>query len=206
MVLALLEFVAESTPLMIGAAFLQVVSSVIMNKKVAYLTDTFGGGNPPDMWFGINAKDLYDYFGGVGAEGRAAYLDIATWDMMPGMPAYTLLLGSLLFKECKSRGFPTHIVMVFPFTMLCDAIETIGFGHAAKIFPKPLKVNYVDFVSTANMMKWGFLVMGSCTLAILFLMNIFMPPKASEENPSQETPSKKEKTKTKKKKDTKKSK
>lgn len=187
MVLAIFKLFIESTPLMIGLALLEVVSVMTMNRKIGYLTDTFGGNEPPDLWYGIPAKDLYDYLGGIGIEGRAAYLDCVYWDVMLTMPAYTLLLGSLLYRECESAGVTNKLALIFPITMICDAIETIGCGYAAKIFPKPLKLKYVDIISTANRMKWAELFLGSIILAILFLKNLVLPRKSSKEDPPMET-------------------
>ena len=208
MVLKILELVAGSTPLLMCSALLQIYAGNEMNKKVTYLTETFGGGNPPDLWFGIEPKRLYDYFAGIGAQGRLAYLQEVNWDIMPTMPAYTILLGSLLYRECKRANLPIEISYIFPITMICDAVETLTCGYAAKLFPKRLKMVYLDLGSFANQTKWVSLVLGMVFLSLLFLKNAIYPVKeivSEAEKPETEPepkpePSKKTKkaTKTKK--------
>jgi hypothetical protein len=179
MVLAIFQLISESTTLLVCAAMLEVFAVVIMNKKTTYLIQTFGGNEPPDMWFGIEAKRLYNYLAGIGAEGRAAYLDVVTWDVMPCMPAYTLLLGSLLYRECETAGLPTKLSLIFVAAMVCDAVETIGCGFVTKTFPKPIKPEYMDLISNANAVKWVTLSMGTMLLGLLFLKNLLFPPKQS---------------------------
>jgi hypothetical protein len=191
-ILQLFQLIGESTPLMVCAALLEVFSVVIMNQKTTHLIQTFGGNEPPDMWFGIEAKRLYSYLAGIGADGRAAYLDMVSWDVMPCMPAYTLLLGPLLYRECETAGLPTKLSLIFVVAMICDAVETIGCGFVTKTFPKPMKPEYVDLISNANAMKWVTLMMGSMLLGLLFLKNLLFPPKQSSLLEAAESHTKKE--------------
>jgi hypothetical protein len=142
-----------------------------MSQKAAYLMDTFGGDNPPDLWFGVPAKKLYNYLAGIGAGGRAAYLDTNSWDLIPYMPAYMLLGGSLLYWQCQAAGLSTRLSLIFAFGMMCDVVETIGFRYVTKTFPTPLEPHYMDLISTANVLKWSTLVVGLILLAALFLKN-----------------------------------
>lgn len=189
-ILQVIQRVGESFPLLFCAALLQIYATVKVNEKMDYLTKTFGGGPPPDLWFGIPPRKLYDYFAGIGAEGRAAYLAMVSTDVMPVMPAYTLLLGSLLYRECRTANAPNFLVLIFPLTMIFDAIETIGCGHAAKLFPKRLKPTYLNLISLGNQLKWISLGIGCIILSFLFVRNLLSPPiKESSSPPPPQTTS-----------------
>lgn len=170
--------VARSTPLLICAALVEVYAVAKMNEKGAYLMETFGGENPPDLWFGVPAQKLHDYLAGIGADGREAYLDTNTWDLMPYMPAYMVLGGSLLYLQCETAGISVRISLVFAFVMLCDAVETLGFRYVTQTFPTPLKAHYIDVISLANILKWSTLVVGFVLLAALFVKNSMASRKA----------------------------
>lgn len=177
--LSIFHRVAESTPLLICVALVQILSVFVTNQKTTYLMETFGGNEPPDLWFGIEAKRLYSYLAGIGSEGRAAYLDLAYWDVVPAMPTYTVLLGSLVYRECQKASLPTTLSLLFLVTMTCDAIETIGCGYVTKTFPTPLKAQYMDLISNANVMKWVTLVLGTLFFGLLFLKNLIFPKQSS---------------------------
>ena len=183
-ILQVMKLVGESFPLLFCVAMLQMYSTMKMTEKTAYLLHTFGGGNPPDLWFGIPPRKLYDYFAGIGSEGRAAYQAMVSFDVMPCMPSYTLLLGSLLYRECKTANAPTFLVLIFPMTMIFDAIETIGCGHAAKLFPRRLKGAYLDLINLGNQLKWISLGIGCIVLSFLFVKNLLFPPPVQESSSS----------------------
>ncbi|CAJ1932914.1 unnamed protein product [Cylindrotheca closterium] len=176
MVLPIYRAVAESSALLLIVATLQVVSVVVMNQKTSYLMDKFGGNEPPDMWFGIQSKRMYDYLAGIGVEGRFAYLDVVKWDMVPTIPIYSTLLGSLLYKECKKAGISPKLSLIILLATIGDIIETLGCGYATKTFLKiPLTKNEMTAVSYGNQVKWISLGAGIAMLAVLFLKNIFLP-------------------------------
>jgi len=50
----LLKKVADSKPLLIAAGISEAISVGVMIRRAGYLQSTFGGGNPPDLWFGIS--------------------------------------------------------------------------------------------------------------------------------------------------------
>ena len=176
MVLPIYRAVAESSALLLTVALLQIVSVVIMNQKTSYLMDKFGGNEPPDMWFGIQSKRMYDYLAGIGVEGRFAYLDVVKWDMIPTIPTYSTLLGALLYKECKKAGISPKLSLIVLLATIGDIIETLGCGYATKTFLKiPLTKNQMTAVSYGNKVKWISLGAGISMLAVLFFKNLFFP-------------------------------
>lgn len=175
MVLPIYRAVAESSTLLFTVALLQIVCVIVMNQKTSYLMGTFGGNEPPDMWFGIRSKRLYDYLAGIGAEGRAAYLDMVQWDVVPTMPTYSTLLGSLLYRECKKAGITPKLSLIILLATIGDVIETLGCGYATKSFlSKPLTAKQMMIVSNGNRVKWVSLIAGGTMLAVLLLMNLVL--------------------------------
>ena len=81
----LLQIVADSKPLLIAAG-----SEGIMMRRSGYLMDTFGGGTPPDLWFGVPEEKLFNYLNEVGPGGRDAYRKMNSWDFFPYMPSYMM--------------------------------------------------------------------------------------------------------------------
>ncbi len=63
---------------------------VIMIRRSSYLMDTFSGGLPPDLWFGVPEEKLYAYLSEVGPGGREAYRSMNSWDFFPYMPSYMM--------------------------------------------------------------------------------------------------------------------
>lgn len=86
----LLQNVANSKPLLIAAGLSEALSILIMLRRSGHLMDTFGGGNPPDLWFGITEEKLFNYLNEVGPGGRDAYRKINSWDFFPYMPSYMM--------------------------------------------------------------------------------------------------------------------
>ena len=198
MVLPIYRTVAESSTLILTVALLQIVAVIVMNQKTTYLMQTFGGNEPPDMWFGIRSKRLYDYLAGIGEEGRAAYLDMVKWDVVPTIPVYSTLLGSLLYKECQKAGITPILSLIITLAATGDLVETLGCGYATKNFLKtPLTGNQMTMVSYGNQVKWVCLGAGIAMLVVLFPMNLIFPSKSKEsgssKDSSQPNDSKKEK-------------
>ena len=52
--------------------------------------DTFGGGMPPDLWFGVPEGKFYNYLEELGSGGREAYARVNSWDFFPYMPSYMM--------------------------------------------------------------------------------------------------------------------
>lgn len=176
MVLPIYRTVAESSPLLLTIAFLQIIAAVVINQKTAHLMDTFGGNEPPDMWFGIAKKRLYDYLAGIGVEGRFAYLDVVKLDIFTITPLYSTLLGSLLYKECKRAGISPKLSLIFLLAAIGDLVETVGCGYATKNFLKiPLTGNQLMMTSTGNRVKWMSLGAGISMLAVLYFKNLAFP-------------------------------
>lgn len=176
MVLPIYRAVAESSTLLLAVAMMQIVSVVVINQKTSYLMDTFGGNEPPDMWFGIRIKRLYDYLAGIGVQGRFAYLDTARWDLMLVIPTYSVLLGSLLHKECKKAGISPKLSLIVLLATIGDILETVGCGYATKNFlATPLTRKQMRIVSSGNKVKWVSLGAGISMLVILFLKNLIFP-------------------------------
>jgi len=86
----LLKAVADSKPLLIAAGLTQALSVGVMIRRSGYLQSTFGGGNPPDLWFGIQDEKLYNYLDVIGDGGREAYRKMNSWDFFPYMPSYMM--------------------------------------------------------------------------------------------------------------------
>lgn len=194
MVLAVYRTVSESGALIIVFALLQIVCVIVMNQRTAYLVGTFGGNDPPDLWFGIKGSRLYDYVAGIGKEGRSAYLSMVQWDVMPTMPTYSTLLGSLTYKECKKAGLSPKWSLVFFLAVICDLIETLGCGYVAKNFPMKYKKNHLLLVSYGNQLKWISLAVGITAFALLFLTNLISRKASSKPVTIKEQQQKKPKT------------
>ena len=79
----LLKTVADSKPLLIAAGLTEALSVGVMIRRSGYLQSTFGGGNPPDLWFGIQDEKLYNYLDVIGDGGREAYRKMNSWDFFP---------------------------------------------------------------------------------------------------------------------------
>ncbi len=86
----LLKTVADSKPLLIAAGLTEALAVVVMIRRSEHLQSTFGGGSPPDLWFGIPEEKLYNYLDAIGDGGREAYRKINSWDFFPYMPAYMM--------------------------------------------------------------------------------------------------------------------
>ena len=90
MINKLLQTVADSKPLLIAAGLSEAFSVGVMIRRSGYLQSTFGGGLPPDLWFGIPEEKLYSYLDVIGDGGREAYRKINSWDFFPYMPSYMM--------------------------------------------------------------------------------------------------------------------
>ena len=86
----LFQTVSDSKPLLIAAGLSEALSMVIMSRRSSYLMDTFSGGLPPDLWFGVPEEKLYAYLSEVGPGGREAYRSMNSWDFFPYMPSYMM--------------------------------------------------------------------------------------------------------------------
>lgn len=86
----LLKTVADSKPLLVAAGVTELLSFGEMIRRSGYLQSTFGGGDPPDLWFGIPEEKLYSYLDVIGDGGREAYRKINSWDFFPYMPSYMM--------------------------------------------------------------------------------------------------------------------
>jgi hypothetical protein len=86
----LFQIVADSKPLLIVAGLSEAFSVMIMLRRSGFLMDTFGGGMPPDLWFGVPEGKFYNYLEELGSGGREAYARVNSWDFFPYMPSYMM--------------------------------------------------------------------------------------------------------------------
>ncbi len=137
--------------------------------------DEYGAGDDiPDAWVGgITTDRLRLYLDALGPNGRQAYMRMNFYDFILIMPTYTISLGALLYRQCKSAGLSTKFSLMFPFIMLSDIIETIVLRYATKIFPVSPNNVLLTAGSIANQIKLIAFVLGLVFLIVLHVRNYF---------------------------------
>ncbi|KAL7525824.1 hypothetical protein ACHAXR_001178 [Thalassiosira sp. AJA248-18] len=126
---------------------------------------------PPDLWFGYDSNDIYDWLKHIGPHGRKQYLSIIAWDLLPYMEAYAIFLGSLLLNECKKANCNCDLALIFPLVMAFDVVETLTNGYAVMQYPNRIDPIIVEISSVANMSKWVSFGVGLSLLVAIFVRN-----------------------------------
>jgi hypothetical protein len=172
---SMFDTVASSSTLLILSILLEIVSVVVINLLCIPLK-AFSDERPPDLWFGFSPASLNSIYAAWGPGGRAAYFYVGLWDFFPYMPAYTLLLGTLLTMAAKrTKGRVHHNVSyVIIFVFVCDWIESAILMLSCRKFPEQLAGAIISIGSAANMLKWiGFVF----TLTLIPFVWIVVAPK-----------------------------
>ena len=172
----LFRHVGSSPTLLIGAGMLQIGSIMFLMNRNDHLL-SFGAGPPPDLWCGYNSEQIYEWLEKIGPKGRKQYLEMVVWDLFPYMESYTILLGSVLLKECESAKRKSEVALVFPLAMMFDLVETLANGYATTQFPDRIDARVVEVSSIANQLKWVSFGVGLLMLSLLFFHNHIYPAK-----------------------------
>mmetsp|Transcript_8714 Transcript_8714/g.10990 ORF Transcript_8714/g.10990 Transcript_8714/m.10990 type:complete len:186 (+) Transcript_8714:74-631(+) len=171
MFINLFRKIGSSPKLLIGVLLLEIISVAFMMHKLNHVVMAFGAGAPPDFRFGYKPRDFYVWLEKIGPYGRKQYLDMVMWDLFPYMECYTLLIGSLLLKECEVANRKIDMVMVMPFAMAFDVVETLLNGYVTLQFPHKVDDYMIVASSVANQLKWISLGSGALSLSLLFMHN-----------------------------------
>lgn len=168
MILQLFHSIADNKAYLTAAIILEVVAGVGMHQRLQSLKETFQVGNPPDLWFGVPSSKLSEYLEALGPDGRNAYeLGVNNWDFFPYIPAYTILLGSLLVQQCQVAKMSTSVAWIVPWIMLCDIVESALFGYITRQYPQQVDPAVVMTASLANQLKWiSFLIVCTTFIAL----------------------------------------
>ena len=178
MIVKYIQIIANSTPLLICAFLLEVISIVVMVNRCGRLREVSGvGGDIPDTWFGIPPDKLYNFLDELRPRGRDAYRSINSWDFMPYMESYTILFAALILRQCNAARLPPRLSLSVMITMVCDVVESFILGRSNEIFPDRLDDKIVGIASIANKLKWVSLGVEMTAFAILFLYNSFTTKK-----------------------------
>ena len=172
--LELFQYIAKSTPLLMVALVLESLSCVAMTQKYNYANDNFDMGMTPDVWFGYDENDIYEWMEKIGPNGRMSYVEIMKWDFVPYMPSYTILLGSVLAWQCEiASDWNSNVALIAPLIMIFDLVETASNYFITTHFP--LRAKYIVMVSSlANQLKWITCAVGILVLVILIIQNYFL--------------------------------
>lgn len=181
MLLRLFRAVYRSKPCLIGAVLFEIVVSLIMN-VMHRPVESYTAGTTLDLRYGYTADDVRYWLYKLGPEGREKYLRMVQWDIFPYIPAYTILLGSLLLMESEKTGgqYPCELAWAAPVIMVCDIVETSLNGYATKRFPQKISNRLVLISSVANMLKWAYFALSILLLAYLFIFNRISPKKKND--------------------------
>ena len=178
----LFRAVYQSKPCLIGAVLFEIAVILVMNNMHRPVESyAAAAGTTLDLRYGYTADEVRYWLYKLGPEGREKYLQMVMWDIFPYMPAYTILLGSLLLMESERGQHPSELAWAAPFVVVCDAVETCLNGYATKIFPQKMNKWLVLVSSVANMLKWVSFAASLLLLAYLFASNRISPKKRSEE-------------------------
>ena len=182
MLLRLFRAVYRSKPCLICAVLFEIAVSLVMELCLHRPVQSHNAGTTLDLRFGYTADDVLYWLYKLGPGGREEYLRMVQWDIFPYMPAYTILLGSLLLMESERVGgqYPSELALAAPVVMVCDAVETCLNGYATKIFPQEMSKRLVLVSSVANMLKWVCFAQCLLLLAYLFVSNRISPRKGKE--------------------------
>ena len=110
----------------------------------------------PDLRFGYAPDDIYTWMDMIGPEGRDLYQRMVRWDLFPYMESYTLLLATILWKQCQTctKGKLSALVYLPFLVMFCDIIETAINGYALVSFPSRVDDKLMYLSSMGNQLKW----------------------------------------------------
>ncbi|GFH52413.1 hypothetical protein CTEN210_08889 [Chaetoceros tenuissimus] len=110
----------------------------------------------PDLRFGYTPDDIYTWMDMIGPKGRDLYQRMVHWDLFPYMESYTLLLATILWRQCQSSTKKNLSLLAYlPFlVMFCDVIETAINGYALVSFPSRVDDKLMYLSSMGNQLKW----------------------------------------------------
>lgn len=171
MALPLFKAVAESNTRLAGAAIFEIFCSGVMFWILIPFEKKYGGGHPPDLWFGISDNKLYDYLNEIGPDGRKGYAKLNAWDLFPYMWGYTILFGSLLYRQCQKSKISTNLSLIYILAVLSDCLESFICRHATKTFPERIHPDLLTLASLGNQMKWLSFLLGKLILGALLVRN-----------------------------------
>ena len=168
--------ISKSTNRLVGLGLFNIFTMAVITYLSNKLESTTGVSvPPPDLWFGYESKEIYEWINQIGVEGRKQYLFIIAWDLFPYMEAYAIFLGSLLTNECSKsnyyKQYEKQLALVFPLVMAFDFIETSTYGYAVIQYPNQISPIIVHISSIANMSKWIGFGVGLSILIALFIQN-----------------------------------
>ena len=111
----------------------------------------------PDLRFGYTPEDIYAWMDMIGPEGRDLYQKMVRWDLFPYMESYTVLLATILSRQCQSSNMKDLSTIAYlPFlVMFCDVIETAINGYALVSFPSRVDDKLMYLSSVGNQLKWS---------------------------------------------------
>ena len=168
--------ISKSTNRLVGLGLFNIFTMAVITYLSNKLKSTTGVSvPPPDLWFGYDSKEIYEWINQIGVEGRKQYLFIIAWDLFPYMEAYAIFLGSLLMNECNKsnyyKQYEKQLALVFPLVMAFDFIETSTNGYTVIQYPNQINPIIVHISSIANMSKWIGFGVGLSILIALFIQN-----------------------------------
>ena len=187
MFLHIFQKVGKSTSLRIGASMLQIIAILVMTQRHQHFQSIYNipttptkCGPVPDLRFGYTPEAIYEFLDLIEESGRKFYLEqMVLWDLFPYMEAYTITLGWLLWKELEKSSFFSEerkhrLIIMVPFIMGCDIIETVSIGYATKVFPDRVGDHWISVSSIANQLKWVLFGGSTILLSCLFVSNYFL--------------------------------
>jgi len=110
----------------------------------------------PDLRFGYTPDDIYTWMDMIGPKGRDLYQRMVRWDLFPYMESYTLLLATILWKQCQTSTKKNLYLLAYVpcLAMFCDVIETAINGYALVSFPSQVDDKLMYLSSMGNQLKW----------------------------------------------------
>ena len=161
----ILDAISTSKYLFTLIVALEIVSVAYMTKMIRdfddHVSSSIIAGQDtntacPDLRYGYTPDDIYTWMDMIGPKGRDLYHSIVRWDLFPYMESYTLLLATILCRQCQSwtKGKLSALVYLPFLVMFCDVIETAINGYALVSFPSRVDDKLMYLSSMGNQLKW----------------------------------------------------
>ncbi|OQR88650.1 hypothetical protein THRCLA_10180 [Thraustotheca clavata] len=167
-VLVLYEIIVSVAINLIGYVYVDKVALLHSNITTPMLT--------PDVRFGYSPLELDELYLYMGPIARRNYIYLELFDIFQYMPAYVLLLSTLLTTAYMKLHGKVSLLAYLPFfTVICDLIENTSQIYTAYTFQERISLHDPTWLlaaytgTTGNILKWITLI---ASIVILIITSI----------------------------------
>ncbi|KDO32285.1 hypothetical protein SPRG_02764 [Saprolegnia parasitica CBS 223.65] len=137
----------------------------------------------PDVRFGYTPVELHDLYASMGPVARRNYILFELFDIFPYMPAYVLLLSTLITAGYMRLRRPVSLLAYLPFlSVIADLIENSAHIFTAHAFMPQQSLRDMNWLlaaytgAAANELKWVTLVASVGVLLVTWLRVLLLAP------------------------------